>query len=135
MSIAAYEGWAIELMGHVRMAGKIREVEQYGTRMLAVDVPAVNDAGVKAFTTFVSGSSLYRVTPTTEAIAVGVVRASRPRPVHPYDLQLQPLLPAPAGDDPPDAEEVAGEDSAPDDQGTDEDDVGADDDMAREGGA
>jgi len=93
-------------MGHVRMAGQIREVEQYGTRMLQLDVPAVADAGVAAFTTFVSGSSLYRVTPTTEAIAVGIVRASRPRPVHPYDVQLLPLEPKPALTPPPDAQTV-----------------------------
>lgn len=106
MSISAFEGWAIvELMGHVRMAGQIREVEQYGTKMLAVDVPAVPDAGVEAFTTFVSGASLYRVTPTTEAVAVGIVRASRPRPVHPYDVQLEPLKPR-AALAPADAEEV-----------------------------
>jgi hypothetical protein len=106
MSIVAYEGFAIvELMGHIRMAGRVREVEQYGTKMLAVDVPEVPDAGVKAFTSFVSGASLYRVTPTTEAIAIGIVRASRPRPVHPYDVQLEPITPK-AALPPADAEVV-----------------------------
>ena len=104
MSVAAYEGWAIvELMGHVRMAGQVREVEQYGTKMLAIEVPAVDDVGVKAFTTFVSGGSLYRVTPTTEAIAVGIVRASKPRPVQAYDVEMEPRRLAPVL---PDAETV-----------------------------
>ncbi len=89
MATTAYEGWAIvELMGHVRMAGQIREVDQYGTKMLQLDVPGLDDADVKPFTTFVAGNSLYRVTPTTEEIAKGVVRASRPRPVQPYDVDM-----------------------------------------------
>jgi hypothetical protein len=89
MAAAAYEGWAIvELMGHVRMAGQVREVEAYGTKMLQLDVPELEDVDLKAFTTFVAGHSLYRVTPTTEVIAKGVVRAARPRPVQPYDVDL-----------------------------------------------
>jgi hypothetical protein len=73
-------------MGHIRLAGKVREVEMFGTRMLEVTVPDVDD--VKGFTTFRSGASLFAVTPTTEEIAKGVVRAQRPRPVQPYDLDL-----------------------------------------------
>ena len=85
--MAAYEGWAIvEVMGHIRLAGQVREVEMFGTRMLEVQVPEVED--VKGFTTFRSGASLFAVTPTTEAIAKGVVRAQRPRPVQPYDVDM-----------------------------------------------
>jgi|SRR6185312_1537283 len=95
----AFEGWAIvELMGHVRMAGQVREVEQFGTKMLQLDVPGLDDCDAKPFTTFVAGASLYRITPTTEETAKGVVRASRPRPVHPYDVEMTPRRLAPVTD-------------------------------------
>ena len=97
--MAAYEGWAIcELMGHQRMAGQVREIEQYGTKMLQLDVPGLDDCDVKPFTTFVAGGSLYRVTPTTEEIAKGVVRAQRPRPVQPYDVDMNVRRIAPVSD-------------------------------------
>lgn len=36
----AYEGWAIvELMGHRRLGGYIRQAEQFGVAMLRLDVP------------------------------------------------------------------------------------------------
>lgn len=69
---AAYEGWAIvEIMGHRRIAGRVSEVEMYGTRMLRVDVPAGGDdpAGVDYVTQFYSGSAIYCVTPATEETA------------------------------------------------------------------
>jgi len=85
----AYSGWAVvELMGHVRMAGHIVEEECFGTKMLRLDVPALDDIELKAFTTWVAGGSLYRVTPTTEEIAKGIVRANRPQPVNRYDIDL-----------------------------------------------
>ncbi len=97
--MSAYEGFAIvELMGHVRMAGQVREVEQFGTKMLQLDVPGLDDCDVKPFTTFVAGASLYRVTPTTEEIAKGVVRAQRPRPVQPYDVDMGRPRIAPVSD-------------------------------------
>ena len=36
----AFEGWAIvELMGHRRLAGYVRQAEQFGAAMLRLDVP------------------------------------------------------------------------------------------------
>lgn len=36
----AYEGWAIvELMGHRRLGGYVRQAEQFGVAMLRLDVP------------------------------------------------------------------------------------------------
>jgi hypothetical protein len=108
----AYSGWAIvELMGHVRMAGHVVEEECFGTKMLRLDVPAIEDIKLKEFTTWVSGGSLYRVTPTTEEIAKGVVRANRPVPVNPYDVDLGRRSLAPVAD----AEEVADEGPGGDD--------------------
>ena len=39
-----YEGWThLELFGHRRMAGMVREVELFGAPMCRIDVPADND--------------------------------------------------------------------------------------------
>jgi len=93
MATPAYEGWAIvELFGHVRLAGKVSQAEQYGTTMLRLDVPDVD--GHPGFTSFKGGSALYSVTPTTEEIAIGVIRRLRPEPVSTYDVDLRARLPA-----------------------------------------
>jgi hypothetical protein len=82
--------WAIlELMGHVRMGGRVSEVVLFGTAMGRIDVPT-SDGG---FTTqFFGGSSVYRLTPTTEELARAVAANNQPEPVHRWELQQ---LPAP----------------------------------------
>lgn len=89
-AITTFEQWAIlELMGHVRLAGKITEEEHFGSKLGRIDVP--NDDG--GFTTqFFGGNSIYRLTPTTEEIARSVAKSSQPAPVHSWEL---PRLPSP----------------------------------------
>jgi hypothetical protein len=84
----SFEQWAIlELMGHVRLAGKVTEEEHFGAKLGRIDIP--NSDG---FTTqWFSGGSIYRLTPTTEDIARGVALRNQPEPVHRWEL------PAPAG--------------------------------------
>lgn len=98
-SKSVFKGWAIvELMGHVRMAGLVEETTLAGAGVLKVDVPeATDDAGRchPQFTQYVSPSSLYRLTPTTEEIARSVARHSRPAAVHQWELP-RPALPAAA---------------------------------------
>lgn len=99
--IPKFKGWAIvELMGHVRMAGHVEEATIAGQGVLKVDVPeAEGDCGKHpAFTQFVSGASLYRLTPTTEEIARSVAKHSRPSAVHSWE-QPRPALPASKSDD------------------------------------
>lgn len=86
-----FEQWAIlELMGHVKLAGRVTEEEHFGAKLGRIDIP--NSGG---FTTqYFSGGSIYRLTPTTEEIARGVAQRNQPEPVHRWDL---PRLPAPAG--------------------------------------
>lgn len=108
MAATAYEGHAIvEIMGHVRLAGRVSEAQQYGAVMLRVDIPEVPAAGAAAavpgFTRFYGGGAIYSVTPTTEEIAVAFTRRARPVPVQRFDL----ALPAMASQ-PPDAELVGG---------------------------
>jgi len=106
MATAAYEGWAIlDLLGHVRLAGRVSEVSQYGVTMGRIDIPDVpateTSPAIPGFSRFFGGSSVYSMTPTTEEIAVAFTRKSRPVPVQRYDLALPALGPAP-----PDAEVV-----------------------------
>jgi hypothetical protein len=83
---AAYEGWAVlELMGHRRLGGYVREVAQFGTAMIRIDVPAESEDG-QPVTQFYGGQSIYCLSPVTEESARAVARHSRPRPVHQYEL-------------------------------------------------
>jgi hypothetical protein len=83
------EMWAmVELMGHVKMAGRISEESHFGTVLLRCDVP--NGDGY--FTQFYGGSAIYRITPISEEVARAFAARSQPEPVRPYEL----MLPAPS---------------------------------------
>lgn len=86
----SYEGWSIiELMGHRRIGGKVCQAEQYGTAMLRVDIPspAVIEGDDETWATqFYGGSSIYCLTPTTEAIARAVALRNQPAPVYQWEL-------------------------------------------------
>lgn len=96
MAETKFEQWAIvELMGHVRMAGFVREVTIAGAGLLSIEVPeAVDDAGTThaAYTQIVNPTSLYRITPTTEDLARAVARHSRPAAINQWELP-KPALP------------------------------------------
>lgn len=96
MSDLANGYWAIvELMGHRRRAGFVQEVEQFGAKMLRIDIPAGEGAWV---TEFYGGSSIYALRPADEAVARGVAeQLGDPRPVAPVAYRL----PAPPDDDDP----------------------------------
>lgn len=80
--------WCIlELMGHRRLAGFVRDVELAGSRFLRLDVPG--EDGTVA-TQFYSPAAVYCMTPTTEEIARAVALGNRPAPVTRWEL------PAPA---------------------------------------
>lgn len=86
--------WAIvEIFGHRRHVGRIREEERFGTKMLRIDVPKVTYE-TKAITGYAShfygGSSIFSITPTDEASAVV---ANRGYPPH------RTALPAPENPD------------------------------------
>lgn len=87
--------WAIvELMGHRRRAGLVKEVEQFGAKMLRLDIPA----GDEFVTEFYGGSSVYALRPATEEVArAAAEQLGDPRPVSPVSYRLVP--PEPAYDD------------------------------------
>jgi hypothetical protein len=82
---ANYEGWTIlELMGHRRLGGYVREQEIAGAAFLRIDVPATDDD--PAATQFYSAQAVYAITPTTEAMARAVAARQRPAPVQRWEL-------------------------------------------------
>jgi len=87
-----FEGWAIlELMGHRRLGGTVRDETLAGAAFIRIDVPRVE--GVEAFTQFYAPGAVYCITPTTEAIARGVASRLAVQPVSRYEL---PALPGPS---------------------------------------
>lgn len=110
-----FEGWAIvELMGHRRLAGHVRDVTMFGASFCRLDVPC--DPPV---TQYYGPSAIYCVTPTTEEIAKKVAKHSSPSPVHAYELQLPaPRATRDAEHDVDESEELDGDvdgDAMPDD--------------------
>jgi len=86
-----FEGWAIvELMGHRRLAGFVSEEEHFGTAMLRLDVHGLDDSTDPGVTQLYGGSSVYCVTPTTEAVARTLGAKLRPAPVHRFELEADP---------------------------------------------
>jgi len=86
------EQWGIlELMGHVRLAGRISEEERYGSKLGRIDIPGKDGT----FTTqFFSGSSIYRLTITTEEVARQIASSCSPAPIQPWEFP-RAALPAP----------------------------------------
>lgn len=80
-----YAEWSIlELMGHRRLAGFVREVDLAGASFIRIDVPG-DGAGV-VLTQLYGASSVYCLTPTTEEIARAVARQNQPEPVQRWEL-------------------------------------------------
>ena len=87
-----FEGWAIlELMGHRRLGGYVKEATIAGAGFLRIDVPSdeanwgPDEAGVEA-TQFYPPSSVYCLTPVTEAMARAVAARNQPEPVQRWEL-------------------------------------------------
>lgn len=69
--------WAIvEIFGHRRHAGRTREEERFGAKMLRVDIPVVSPDGTIASwqTQYYGGSAIFSYALTDEA---SVVRANK----------------------------------------------------------
>lgn len=123
----AFDGWCVlELMGHVRLAGRVTEEEHFGQKLGRIEVPRPPDPacvacrgkgvvdGIAAphpclmcsdrfVTQFFGGSSVYRLTPVSEEVARSVAARSQPEPVHQWELPKK-ALPGPVYD--PQEEEI-----------------------------
>lgn len=96
------DGWewaVVEVMGHRRHAGRTREVERYGIKMIRVDVPTKGDPEANGWTThFYTGTSLFSVTPCTQEAAL---KANKP-----YEPPARLALPARSPDEADEDEEM-----------------------------
>lgn len=93
------QGWFIvELMGHRRLAGWVTEQTIAGAGFLRVDVPGIGTDDGKVATQFFAPSSVYAMTPTTEAMARRVALDCRVEPVKEWELR-RPALPAGDGEE------------------------------------
>lgn len=87
---STFEGWVIlELMGHRRLAGYLKEEQIGGATFIRIDVPA--QSGTLA-TQFYSPSAVYCITPVSEELSRKVAVSSQPEPVTNWDLR--PSLPS-----------------------------------------
>lgn len=83
---SAYESWSLlELMGHRRLGGFVREVQIAGAGFFRIDLPGDTE-GETHSTQFYPPSSVYCLTPVSEAAARAIARSSRPQPVATWEL-------------------------------------------------
>lgn len=111
------DAWAIvELMGHVRIAGRLTEEEKFGSKMGRLDIPsgpkkdciACKGTGIMPalemgdilhpehacrmpdcngfVTQYFGGGSVYRITFVTEEVARHVSKSNSPAPVSSWDF-------------------------------------------------
>lgn len=81
-----FEGWVIlEVMGHRRLAGYLREQEIAGKAFLRIDVPTDPPS-----TQFYGADSVYCLTPVTEETARAACGISRVAPVSRWELPAAP---------------------------------------------
>jgi hypothetical protein len=81
-----FDQWCIlELLGHRRLAGRVREVQLAGAGFLRLDVPATDGHGPQ--TQYVAPGSVYALHPTTEEIATAAAAGFRPEPVSRWELE------------------------------------------------
>lgn len=105
---APAEQWAVvELMGHVRLAGRLTEEERFGAKMGRLDIPRPDGSFV---TRLFGGSSVYSLTYVDEAAARAVAAYTTVEPVHAWELKQ---LPAPAPQPEPRRRSVYDDDGEP----------------------
>lgn len=88
----SFAGWCIlELLGHRRLAGYVRENQLAGHGFLRVDIPAAGtDPGR---TQYVAPGSVYALHPVGEQTARRAATAWRPAPVQRWELPAAPNHP------------------------------------------
>jgi hypothetical protein len=79
MAAVIFEGWAIiEIFGHRRLAGFVREVEIFGAKMAQVEVPALPEMklvcgvapALPPFVQRLAGAAIFSITEVPEAAAL-----------------------------------------------------------------
>lgn len=78
------EWMVVEMLGHRRVAGRVREVQVAGAGFLRLDIPASD--GREAQTQFIAPGSVYALHPVAEAIARAAAGRLNTEPVHRWEL-------------------------------------------------
>lgn len=80
-----FDQWAlVELYGHQRIVGRVREATIGGCSFVRVDVPAVGEQ--KEFTRYFGQNAIYSLNPIAEGVAMQLAERFRNPPVSAYDL-------------------------------------------------
>lgn len=88
-----FDEWCIvELLGHRRVAGRVREMTMAGAGFLRIDEP-------DGRTQLVSPTAVYALHPVDRDLALAVAKEWRTEPISRYELK-RALEPAPEDDDP-----------------------------------
>jgi len=99
----------VELFGHVTIVGRYREVEMFGTKMMAIE-PLFRDALLPVV--FHGGAAIYRLSPCE----VEMARNCQPRELYQLPPAIKAIVP-PALLPPPTVTRCFDEDLEPDDDG------------------
>lgn len=84
--VEAFEGWAVlELMGHRRLGGYIREANFGGATCIRIDIPG-EPGGPAHATQFYAPGAMYCLTPCSEEAARAVAKHNRPEPVTTWEM-------------------------------------------------
>lgn len=92
-----FDQWAImEIMGYRKLGGKVSEYKIAGAPFIRIDIPK-KEGG--EFTQIYNPTSVYCLTPTTEAIARAFAYSHEPEPVQKWDLVQLPEKVSPGRND------------------------------------
>ena len=84
--------WAIvELMGHVRLAGRLTEEEKFGSKIGRLDIPTSEGFVTQYF----GGGSVYRITIVSEEVARHAAQHVSAAPISPWQFPRS-LIASPA---------------------------------------
>lgn len=84
MELETFDQWAIlEMMGHIRLGGRVTEEQRFGGTMGRIDIPDSNGGFV---TQYFGPSAVFRLTPTTEEIARAVAEKSMAAPINRWEF-------------------------------------------------
>lgn len=94
---ASFDQWCVlELMGKVRLGGRVMEAKLFGVDMIRIDIP--NREGRFILTRYFHPNSLYGVTPVSREGAIAVAIYNDQPPVHQWEMR-QLVAPAPGAVD------------------------------------
>lgn len=103
-SAEAFDTWAVvDVMGHQRYAGRLREITVAGAGFLRLDIPPTQ-AHAAPWSLILAPGSIHSIRPTTEDVARRVADVAHQVPLHPFEVDRPRAIEGPhlTGDEPDD---------------------------------